>query len=184
MGLLLIILVSTSIFLLRNWQILLFVFVITVILIIMIPKVRLKIIPRMFSLLMVSLFIIIFNTIFYPSPDYSARFLNGLIAAEKIMTVSLAVFSFVFTNSMSEIINTLCFLPSKFRLSLTITFSIMPTILEEIKKIAVVQCAKGLNRRSLNPTKNIIPIIIPVMHRSMQRAEQIAITIQARGFEG
>ncbi|MBU1500289.1 energy-coupling factor transporter transmembrane protein EcfT, partial [Patescibacteria group bacterium] len=68
------------------------------------------------------------------------------------------------------------FLPKTFNFMLTITFSLIPVIFQEAKTIILLQKCRGYH--SLNP----LPIIIPLLHRTLKRSEQIALTMASRGY--
>jgi energy-coupling factor transporter transmembrane protein EcfT len=107
---------------------------------------------------------------------FSLRLLQGLTAALKILSLSLLVFLYTSTTSISQISQTLNFLPKNFNFMLTITFSLIPVIFQEAKTIILLQKCRGYH--SLNP----LPVIIPLLHRALKRSEQIALTMSSRGY--
>jgi len=106
----------------------------------------------------------------------SLRLLQGLTAALKILSLSLLVFLYTSTTSISQISRTLNFLPKTFNFMLTITLSLIPVIFQEAKTIILLQKCRGYH--SLNP----LPVIIPLLHRTLKRSEQIALTMASRGY--
>lgn len=135
------------------------------------------------SLIVVGFMIVVFNLILNSTSGYLARLLHGAIAAEKILSLGLLVFAFTATTSVNNIISVFAFLPQRVQLVLTITFGLIPALIEETHKIILVQSARGVKLRGVNFVKNIFPIIIPLLHRSFQRAEHLAILLCVRGYE-
>lgn len=135
------------------------------------------------SLLLIGISIIFIQIVFNTSIDISQRFNQGIVAVLKILSLSLITFIFVSSNSISTIIEILSFLPKKFQLMLTITFSIIPVIISETQKIITIQKCRGYKPVRLNIFLSFIPIIIPLLHRSLRRTEQIAIILQTRGYK-
>lgn len=135
------------------------------------------------SLFMIGISIIFIQLVFNTSIDISQRFNQGIVAVLKILSLSLMTFIFVTSNSISTIIEILSFLPKKFQLMLTITFSIIPVIISETQKIITIQKCHGYKIMRLNIFLSFIPIIIPLLHRSLRRTEQIAIILLTRGYK-
>jgi len=137
---------------------------------------------RIYTLLFISLCIVLFQVLFNFHVNLATRFTLGIINAEKIMALSLLALVYSATTSFSELIKLFAFLPKNISLMFTLAFSFLTIMTEEIKKIALVQSARGLNTKSLNPKKSILPLIIPLLHRSFMRAERIAVVLQAKGY--
>lgn len=177
----LLLIISTIVLLTKNWLVILFLLLATV-------GITLKINSysafwqRIKPLIFIALCIVLFNVLVNFQEHYAVRFVQGITAAGKIIILSLLVFAFTSTTSLREIINIFAFLPKKLQLSLTITLNIIPAILDEIQKIKIAQKSRGLNSYSLNPNKSIFPIIIPLLHRALERAEHLAILLHSRGF--
>jgi energy-coupling factor transporter transmembrane protein EcfT len=64
-----------------------------------------------------------------------------------------------------------------------ITFNMIPTILSESEKIVIVQRCRGYQSRSFNIFGNILPVIIPLLHRTLRRAEQLSLVLLSRGYD-
>lgn len=101
---------------------------------------------------------------------------TAFLAALRIMTLSLLVFYYTTTTSVSRIIASFAFLPHSWQLMLTITLSLIPVIFSEAKKISLIQKSRGYQN------KNPLPVIIPLLHRTLNRAEQIGLVIETRGY--
>lgn len=151
--LLLICLTSVTIF----WPNLYFLFCLFLLLIIFSPK------SKLFSwlkpLIFISLIILLFG---------------NWQSVLKITTLSLLVFYYTATTSVSQIVKTFSFLPQSWQLMLTITLSLIPVIFAEAQKIKLIQISRGYRN------KNPLPLIIPLLHRTLSRAEQLALVIETR----
>lgn len=145
-------------------------------------RLKTRLFPRLTSLFSISLLIILFNLIFNTAVSPVSRILLGSMAATRILILSIMVFLYTSFTSPAEIIFALSFLPKSIQLMLTITLSLIPLIASESQKIMLVQSTRGYHSRSFNPVKNIIPIIIPLIHRTLNRAERIATVLETRGF--
>jgi energy-coupling factor transporter transmembrane protein EcfT len=176
----LLLLISTTVLLTKNWLIISFLLIATIAATLKINSYA-AFWQRIKPLLFIAIFIVIFNVAFNFHEHYSIRLISGVIAAGKIIILSLLVFTFTSTTSLKEIIGIFAFLPKKLQLSLTITLNIIPAILEEIQKIKIAQKSRGLNSYSINPKKSIFPIIIPLIHRALERAEHLAILLYSKG---
>ena len=138
---------------------------------------------RLKPLLFISILLISFNLIFNRGLNLDNRFLAGVKTSAKIACLSLLVFFYSKTTSPAKIINGLFFLPSRARLALTMTFALIPILIEEYRIISLVQVSRGFRKKRLNPVYNILPQVIPLLHRSFKRAEQLSITLYTRGYE-
>lgn len=157
--------------------------ILLVIFLLRITKPKGNALDRFSPLLFIGFLVLLFQLGFNTTVSIETRFLIGLIAAERIITLSLLVFIFTSTTSPAEIASLFSFLPAKFQLMIVITLAMIPAIIEESGKITLNQTSRGLSRGGLNPLRSILPIIIPLLHRTLRRAEQIAVVMQARGYE-
>jgi biotin transport system permease protein len=131
---------------------------------------------RIFGLGFVALSIVGFQLFFHTALSLQERIVIGGVMALRLMTLSFMVFLFTETTSVSEIVSALSFLPRKLNLMLTISFALLPSIMREMHMIRIAQQARGVKT-------NVLPIIIPLLHRTLSRAEHVAIVIETRGFE-
>ena len=138
---------------------------------------------RYTSIGVVSLGIILFQLLFNWSIPIYFRLLAGALAALRIVTLSLMVFLFTETTSVSDIVAALSFLPKKVCLMLTISFALIPAILKESAVIRMVQQTRGLESKGLKGLTNLAAIIIPLVSRTLIRAEHIAMTLETRGYQ-
>jgi energy-coupling factor transporter transmembrane protein EcfT len=127
---------------------------------------------RLIAIVGVSLLVVVFQAI-------QNRLLLGIITAIRLISLSLLVLLFTETTSASAIVSALSFLPKKITLMLTISFSLIPAILQEISAIRIAQQARGFSPRGIN----IFPVLIPLLNRTLTRAEHIAIVLQTRGYD-
>lgn len=143
---------------------------------------RNKVFSRIKPLLVVSVFILAVNLISADNLTISSRFFNGILGALKLISLSLMVFVYTMSTSPGEIVSVFSFLPPKAKVMLTITFSLIPITLAEAEKIQLVQKSRGYNPNSLNMISNILPLIMPLLNRTLKRAEQIGIILETKGY--
>jgi len=173
--LLALIIASTLILFINNWQEMLLILIALITLSLLLPQKR-GLTNRIYPLLFVALLIIAFQLIFNYTISLPQRFIAGLTSALKIFSLSMLVFIYTATTSVTKIADTFSFLPKSLQLMLTITLSLLPVVMDEYHKIYLVQSTRGNRSRFL-------PIIIPLLHRSLKRAEQIGIVMVTRGYE-
>lgn len=72
-------------------------------------------------------------------------------------------------------------------LMLSIALRFVPTLMDETEKIMNAQRARGVDFNEgslLNKVKAIVPLLIPLFISSFNRAEDLAIAMEARGYQG
>jgi energy-coupling factor transporter transmembrane protein EcfT len=74
-------------------------------------------------------------------------------------------------------------LPKKLCLMLTISFALIPAILRESSMIRMVQQTRGLDTKGVKVVSGILALIIPLLSRTLLRAEHIAMTLETRGYQ-
>jgi energy-coupling factor transport system permease protein len=131
----------------------------------------------------VALFVLIFQILFHTDISIQERIFVGIIMALRLITLSFLVFLFTETTSVSEIVASISFLPKKLCLMLTISFALLPCIITETQAIRIAQQSRGLQTKGLNIFRSLFPIIIPLVHRTLARAEHIAVVLETRGFD-
>ena len=70
---------------------------------------------------------------------------------------------------------------------LTIALRFVPTLFDEVDKIAKAQEARGAGVRSGNPWRRMkgwVPLFVPIFVSAFRRAEDLATAMEARGFRG
>ena len=98
----------------------------------------------------------------------------SLVPGLKVGALSLLVLTYPSLSSVSEISHSFRFLGPKNQLLLTLTLNLIPIILKEAQNIVLIQSSRG--RRSINP----LPIIVPLLHRTFQRAQQLALILEMK----
>jgi energy-coupling factor transporter transmembrane protein EcfT len=132
---------------------------------------------RLVAIIGISAFVVIFQLLCNSSLPIQEQLLIGSVTAFRLVSLSLLVLLFTETTSPSSIVAALSFLPKQLILMLTISFSLIPAILQEITAIRIAQQARGLHKGY------ILPVLVPLLNRTLTRAEHIAIVLQTRGFE-
>jgi energy-coupling factor transporter transmembrane protein EcfT len=140
-------------------------------------------IKRLRPIIVIGLFIMVYQLVFLSSISIYQRLYDGLMQSVKLMSLSLLVFVFTETTSITKIVTALSFLPKKVCLLITISFALIPAIMREISDIRIAQQARGFAPRGFNIIRSILPILIPLLNRTLMRAEHIAIVLETRGFE-
>lgn len=90
----------------------------------------------------------------------------------KIANLSLLVFLYTQITPVREISHVFRFLPSGLHLTLTIALNLIPVILNEAQNIRLVQLSRG----ATNP----LAVLIPLLHRTFQRSQQLALILETR----
>ncbi len=70
---------------------------------------------------------------------------------------------------------------------MTIALRFIPTLLEETDKIMKAQMARGTDFESgslINRAKNLVPILVPLFISAFQRADELAMAMEARCYRG
>jgi energy-coupling factor transporter transmembrane protein EcfT len=140
-------------------------------------------IKRLKIILPVAVMILFFQLIFNTSIPSIDRLLLGYAAAIRLIAISLSVLLFLTVTSISELLETFSFLPKKVVLVILMTSYFIPGVLNEAEKIKAVQKSRGMNLNSIHIITNLASLIVPLLHRVLQRAEILSINIIARGYE-
>lgn len=72
-------------------------------------------------------------------------------------------------------------------LMMSIALRFIPTLLEETDKIKKAQMARGADFESRNLAsriRSLLPLLVPLFVSSFQRAEELALAMEARGYRG
>jgi len=143
-----------------------------------------KTIKRFLSICLVASFVILFQVVFNASVPLLARLSLGILAAVRIISLSLLVFIFAETTSVSDIARAFSFLPKQISLLLTISLALIPSILLESQSIRLAQQARGYSMKGWNIVRGFVPLVIPLLSRTLVRAERIAMVLESRGYNG
>ena len=142
--------------------------------------------------IMISVFIVVFQGFFYPLGK-SAVLAGGPVTWEGLefgAAISLRMFSIFFslctlmlTTKYKSLMEALSgFMPADFAFSLSTSFRFIPTIEEETRKIMISQEARGLRKRGRRKLTAYFPVVVPLLSRSLERARNLAMSVEARGF--
>jgi len=103
------------------------------------------------------------------------------LSALRILSLSSLIFLLIHTTKISLIIKALSFFPPQISYILSLSLGMIPQLTKELKQIAIAQQARG-HKKNWNIFKSYLPILLPLFTKSFIRAEQISISMQARGF--
>ena len=132
---------------------------------------------RLIALMPIIIITFLLQLVFNKQLSLMSKIVFSYLVFSKVAVISTLVLLFVTTTSPSDIILTFWFFPDYLKLILTMTFYFIPVIFDEAKHIAIVQKSRGLKTFFLNP----FPLIVPLLHRVMKRAEALSLTIASRG---
>ncbi|MBL7074729.1 energy-coupling factor transporter transmembrane protein EcfT [candidate division KSB1 bacterium] len=67
-----------------------------------------------------------------------------------------------------------------------LTLCFVPLVMDEAVRIRDAQLSRGLDFKGglLKKTKNLIPLIVPVVYSTFRRADHLALAMEARGYRG
>jgi energy-coupling factor transporter transmembrane protein EcfT len=167
--------VSTFVIFIKEYRIILPLLIIIIVGIVA-TKAGSKVISRVQPVCIIALGILLFQVIFNVSVDFSIRLELGFLAAIKFSLLSLLVFFYTTTTSVSAIVSSFSFLPAPLQMMLAITCALIPILFDESRRIQTAQSARGSHKHA------IMPIIIPLIHRTLQRAKSLSIVLESRGY--
>jgi len=127
--------------------------------------------------------IFLLNTFFLPIP-FEERLEISTFAVIRILTITLSSFWFTTVSTPSEFLHLFRFTPRIFQLAVTITFSLIPIIIVEFKTIQNTQRARGVSYSGFHFWKSMQSSIVPLLYRTLLRAEQMARSLESRGWQG
>lgn len=104
------------------------------------------------------------------------------LSSLRILSLSSLVFLLINTTQLSLIMKALSFLPKQISYILSLSLGMIPQLSKEVKQITIAQQARG-HKINWNIFKSYLPVILPLFTKSFIRAEQISISMQARGFD-
>ena len=133
-------------------------------------------------ILPICLLIILLQSFTYAGLGFSFEGLNfGLLVSLRLLTILLAVFIFISTTPYKELVESLSFLPPKVTSILTLSLSLLPKIEDIIVNVVNAQKVRGVNFKSPNFLKTYPPLLIPIFTKTLEKAEQLSLALQARG---
>ncbi len=115
--------------------------------------------------------------------------LSGVLICWRLIIIVLLGFIFVFTTRSSEIkaavewgLKPLAFIPGKrIATMMSLTTRFVPVILNQASETADAQRARGVENRK-NPVYRLIRLGIPLIRRTFERADKLAVAMEARGY--
>lgn len=113
------------------------------------------------------------------------RLISLILSTSIVMTTTSAN---EISNSIESILYPLSFIkfnPRDIALTITITLRFIPTMFEEINKIIDAQRCRGASFKNKSLRKNlksILSIFVPLFVSSINRAEELAIALESRGY--
>lgn len=181
--LLFLILVSSSVFL--SGSILFTVFLlVAAITAVMFFKIRSNLSEWIKPIIIISVFIILFQTFAYQGFGFSYTGLGwGLTVSFRLLILVLLVFVFISTTPPRNLVKGFDFLPKEISFMLMLAFRFFYVIGDDLKKIFNAQKSRGLNFRRINFLKTYFPILVPLFSKSLENSRQLALSMQSRGFE-
>lgn len=112
--------------------------------------------------------------------------LRGAVTALRITTVSFAVLIWIGTTDTRELVRGFVRLglPVAWGMSLTIGLRFIPTFLGTYQTVLDAQRSRGLvlAGNALSKARQMIPVFIAALVSALRASEQLAMTLEARGF--
>ncbi len=140
-------------------------------------KKRMRFLGILFVLILVA------RIIFLQNFSLEERITQSLILSSRMFSITLIMLIFTAKVSLKEILIAFHFLPKVFRQMLTITFSFLPAIEKEVENVYSAQKSRGYKFSYLRFYKSVFPLLVPLIHRTLKKAEQIAMVMESRGYK-
>lgn len=134
------------------------------------------------------LFHLIPGTSYFPVTDHGL--LTGLAMAARMLALVLSFMVFLSTTRTQDIVLTLV---EKFKIPYDYAFTFLtalrfiPTFFGEVRQVSEAQQARGHAVEGLNPIKKIMsyaPVGVPLVLLSLNKAENLAMAMETRGYGG
>ena len=114
---------------------------------------------------------------------------SGILICWRLTIIVIIGFVFVFTTRSSEIkaavewvLKPLTFIPGKrIATMMSLTTRFVPVILNQASETAEAQRARGVENRK-NPVYRLIRLGIPLIRRTFERADKLAVAMEARCY--
>ena len=136
---------------------------------------------RLFCLIGIS--ILLFQMLFNTLVPMDQRVRISVRTFLQLASISQVVFVLMKYMSPTEMISALHFLPQTFRLLLSMTFYFIPLIVYELSIIQLVQKSRGLGNTLRSRVSAPFAVLVPILHRMLERSETISYTMLSRGFK-
>ncbi|GAB4310329.1 MAG: energy-coupling factor transporter transmembrane component T [Promethearchaeota archaeon] len=115
----------------------------------------------------------------------SLAFAVAMIARVLVLTTAFSLFFLTVHPDDLALALVSLRVPYNFAFSMSLAFRFVPTLADEAQKILDAQQSRGLELRSGNVfsrTRNLIPVMIPLVVGSIRRALQVAESLDSRAF--
>ncbi|PCJ20582.1 MAG: transporter [Candidatus Cloacimonadota bacterium] len=117
---------------------------------------------------------------------YFLRILT-VVLASSLLTLSTSSVQIVYAlNKILSPLKKVGFPASEFALMLGISLRFVPVLIEELEKLKLAQTSRGASFYSKQPKKLIqawLSLLVPLFHSSLDRADQLAIAMDVRGYD-
>jgi len=123
--------------------------------------------------------------------------IQGLVIALRFMLLILMTSLLTLTTTPIEItdaiesllhpLKKLKFPVHELALMMSISLRFIPTLMQETDKISMAQASRGVDFRTgslKERLKAIIPLLVPLFVSAFKRAEELAMAMEARGYQG
>ena len=152
--------------------------------------------PATLSLKSISVLLVAVGLVQFFRAEEAVRYASTVDAVFKIIGIFFSAAIFVTISSQSELTFfwESCFKPlgifgistRELALVMVIAVRFLPVIIGEVDRIKLAQMARGADFSSTaNPIKNalrVMPLLVPVIVMSIQRASDLALAMEARGY--
>ncbi len=181
--LLILVLVSSGMLLFTNF-IVITIAAVSAVALVFVFNIQDKFMPWIKPLLLAFVVIVLLQTFTYAGLSFSMLgFQYGLLFAMRIFVLLTMVFIFVQTTTMGRLAEAFDFLPRTISQVLVMALSMLPNVMELAEKIMNAQKSRGLSFRSPNITRTYFPVLVPLVAKTLERSERMALAMQARGFD-
>src|SRR5690625_3298687 len=133
----------------------------------------------------------------YKFKIYSRGLIQGLAISMRFFLLILVTSLLTLTTTPMEItdaiedmlqpLNRIKFPVHELALMMSISLRFIPTLMQETDKISKAQASRGVDFRS-GPLKQrikaIVPLLVPLFVSAFKRAEELAMAMEARGYQG
>lgn len=111
----------------------------------------------------------------------SSWFFKGVLTSIFLLNIFLASLLMIYTTEIGKLMQALVFfkLPSELAFILMVSIHFIPFLQQELERIRISQ---ALRAYSPTPFSLPLPLIIPLLHSSLGRASQLAVSLESRGF--
>ena len=120
-------------------------------------------------------------------PIYLESLIYAFVAIMRFLIIVVILRIVLYVTPIKELLEafTTWKVPPEITIALSIGFSYIPVLIDELRGTVEAQAARGLKHKSKNPLRTIInyvPILMPAIIAAYRRSQDIALAIEARGF--